>query len=92
MASNFFYIFETKIFYLSTGRRAAHQAGVAHMSGGFNTAQEDNAEMDAYLKQVEARDLIEFGMIPVSILCFCNFDSGLVPVPMKTNVVRLFLI
>ena len=34
-------------------------------SGGLNTAADDNAEMDAFLKQVEARDLIEFGMIPV---------------------------
>lgn len=49
----------------SPGRRAAHQAGVANMSGGFNSAADDNAEMDAYLKLVEARDLIEFGMIPV---------------------------
>jgi ATP-dependent protease Clp ATPase subunit len=36
------------------------------MSGGLSNAAEDNAEMDAFLKQVEARDLIEFGMIPVS--------------------------
>ncbi|CAG7671783.1 unnamed protein product [Allacma fusca] len=48
----------------SAGRRAATQAGVAHMSGGISTAEEDNAEMDAFLKKVEARDLIEFGMIP----------------------------
>lgn len=50
----------------SPGRRAAHQEGVAHMAAGFSSAADDNAEMDAYLKQVEARDLIEFGMIPVS--------------------------
>jgi ATP-dependent Clp protease ATP-binding subunit ClpX len=48
----------------SPGRRAAHQAGVAHMSGGTSSAADDNAEMDAFLRQVEARDLIEFGMIP----------------------------
>jgi ATP-dependent protease Clp ATPase subunit len=35
------------------------------MSGGLGSAAEDFAEMDALLKQVEARDLIEFGMIPV---------------------------
>jgi len=46
----------------SQGRRAASQAGVAHMSGGDAVA--DYAEMDALLRQVEARDLIEFGMIP----------------------------
>jgi len=48
----------------SPGRRAASQAGVAHMSGGVGTAASDCAEMDALLRQVEARDLIEFGMIP----------------------------
>ncbi|CAL8088251.1 unnamed protein product [Orchesella dallaii] len=48
----------------SQGRRAASQAGVAHMSGANSDAAEDYAEMDAYMKQVEARDLIEFGMIP----------------------------
>ena len=50
----------------SPGRRAAHQEGVAHMVGGLSNAAEDNAEMDAFLRQVEARDMIEFGMIPVS--------------------------
>lgn len=35
------------------------------MSGGIGSAAEDYAEMDALLKLVEARDLIEFGMIPV---------------------------
>lgn len=38
------------------------------MSGGVGDAAEDYAEMDAYMKQVEARDLIEFGMIPVRYL------------------------
>lgn len=36
------------------------------MSGAAGDAAEDYAEMDAYMKQVEARDLIEFGMIPVN--------------------------
>lgn len=50
----------------SEGRRAASQAGVAHMTGvGIGSAAADFAEMDALLRQVEARDLIEFGMIPV---------------------------
>ncbi|XP_021955030.1 ATP-dependent Clp protease ATP-binding subunit clpX-like, mitochondrial isoform X2 [Folsomia candida] len=49
----------------SEGRRAASQAGVAHMTGvGIGSAAADFAEMDALLRQVEARDLIEFGMIP----------------------------
>lgn len=39
------------------------------MSGGLSSAEEDNFEMDALLKRVEARDLIEFGMIPVIITC-----------------------
>jgi len=40
------------------------------MSGSSpSTAAEDNAEMDAFIRKVEARDLIEFGMIPVSIPC-----------------------
>jgi ATP-dependent Clp protease ATP-binding subunit ClpX len=34
------------------------------MSGATGDAAEDYAEMDAYMKLVEARDLIEFGMIP----------------------------
>lgn len=49
----------------SPGRRAASLADQAHQSA-VTSAEEDNAEKDAYLKQVEARDLIEFGMIPVS--------------------------
>lgn len=42
----------------SEGRRAA-QASAAPM-------ENDQAERDASLKKVEARDLVEFGMIPVS--------------------------
>ncbi|XP_068081594.1 ATP-dependent Clp protease ATP-binding subunit clpX-like, mitochondrial isoform X2 [Anabrus simplex] len=47
----------------SPGRRAASLADQANQSSS-TTAEEDNAEKDAYLRQVEARDLIEFGMIP----------------------------
>ena len=47
----------------SPGRRAANQADV----NSVNTpVEDDNAEKDHFLQQVEARDLIEFGMIPVS--------------------------
>ena len=49
----------------SPGRRAASLADLAHQSA-TTSAEKDNAEKYAYLKQVEARDLIEFGMIPVS--------------------------
>lgn len=52
----------------SPGRRAASQADVANQSG-ITSAEEDNLEKDAMLAHVEARDLIEFGMIPVSV---CN--------------------
>lgn len=44
----------------SEGRRAA-QASAAPMDN-------DQAERDANLKKVQARDLVEFGMIPVIIL------------------------
>lgn len=47
----------------SPGRRAASQAGLAHASP-HSSASDDNAERDALLRGVEARDLIEFGMIP----------------------------
>lgn len=48
----------------SPGRRAASLADMANQSAA-SSAEEDNKERDAYLRQVEARDLIEFGMIPV---------------------------
>ncbi|ROT67131.1 ATP-dependent Clp protease ATP-binding subunit clpX-like, mitochondrial [Penaeus vannamei] len=44
---------------------AASQADVAHQTASTD-AEEDNQEKDALLSKVEARDLIEFGMIPVS--------------------------
>lgn len=43
----------------SEGRRAA-QASAAPM-------ENDQTERDASLRKVEARDLVEFGMIPVCI-------------------------
>lgn len=43
------------------GRRAATLADVANMSP---CTEKDNKEKDMLLKQVEARDLIDFGMIP----------------------------
>jgi len=45
----------------SAGRRAATQAGMAEVSA---EAAEDDIERDSFLRAVEARDLIEFGMIP----------------------------
>lgn len=47
----------------SEGRRAASMADQANYSA-TSSAEQDNAERDAYLRQVQARDLIEFGMIP----------------------------
>ncbi|CAG0914117.1 unnamed protein product [Notodromas monacha] len=47
----------------SPGRRAASQADVAEMSN-TSSIEDDNAEKDMLLEKVEARDLIEFGMIP----------------------------
>ncbi|XP_060526020.1 ATP-dependent Clp protease ATP-binding subunit clpX-like, mitochondrial isoform X2 [Cylas formicarius] len=46
----------------SKGRRAVAQEATLHQSS--QTAEEENAERDAALKQVQARDLIDFGMIP----------------------------
>ncbi|XP_050459272.1 ATP-dependent Clp protease ATP-binding subunit clpX-like, mitochondrial isoform X2 [Cataglyphis hispanica] len=45
----------------SPGRRAATLADVANMSP---STEKDNKEKDMLLQQVEARDLIDFGMIP----------------------------
>jgi len=45
----------------SAGRRAATQAGLAEVSA---EVAEDEVERDSFLRAVEARDLIEFGMIP----------------------------
>lgn len=47
------------------GRRAALDAAIANQS---SSVAEDNKEKDELLREVEARDLIEFGMIPVSFL------------------------
>ncbi|XP_075230177.1 caseinolytic protease chaperone subunit isoform X3 [Lycorma delicatula] len=47
----------------SAGRRAASLADMANQSAAVS-AEEDNKEKDAFLRQVEARDLIDFGMIP----------------------------
>ncbi|KAJ8029825.1 ATP-dependent Clp protease ATP-binding subunit clpX-like, mitochondrial [Holothuria leucospilota] len=47
----------------SEGRRAATNDDLTHQSEG-SSVKEDNAERDALLRMAEARDLIEFGMIP----------------------------
>ncbi|KAJ8973253.1 hypothetical protein NQ317_019528 [Molorchus minor] len=44
------------------GRRAVAQEATLHQSS--QSAEEENAEKDTALKQVQARDLIDFGMIP----------------------------
>lgn len=49
------------------GRRAAASADLANnysSSASSNNLEQDMQERDSYLKAVEARDLIEFGMIP----------------------------
>lgn len=46
------------------GRRAASEAAQKNITEGVSSAQSENEERDALLKQVEARDLIDFGMIP----------------------------
>ncbi|XP_006020136.1 ATP-dependent Clp protease ATP-binding subunit clpX-like, mitochondrial isoform X1 [Alligator sinensis] len=48
---------------LGKGRRAAAAADLANISGETDT-QQDIEEKDRLLRHVEARDLIEFGMIP----------------------------
>ncbi len=59
----------------SAGRRAASLADMLHQSGS-SSVEEDNAEKDRFLRQVEARDLIEFGMIPVSPMSHERQTSG----------------
>lgn len=49
---------------VSPGRRAASLADMMNQSAS-SSVEEDNEEKDRYLRQVEARDMIEFGMIPV---------------------------
>ncbi|XP_065212966.1 ATP-dependent Clp protease ATP-binding subunit clpX-like, mitochondrial [Planococcus citri] len=48
---------------VSPGRRAASLADMMHQCAS-SSVEEDNEEKDRFLRQVEARDLIEFGMIP----------------------------
>lgn len=52
----------------SQGRRVASLADQANYNS-TNPAEQDNAEKDIYLREVQARDLVEYGMIPV---CFEN--------------------
>ncbi|KHJ44632.1 ATP-dependent Clp protease, ATP-binding subunit ClpX [Trichuris suis] len=47
----------------SPGRRAATETDIGNFSDGLDSAEE-MAEKDALLREVEAHDLIEFGMIP----------------------------
>ena len=47
----------------SKGRRAVTEKAMLNQS--HISAEEENKERDQALKTVQARDLIEFGMIPV---------------------------
>lgn len=47
-----------------SGRRAATAAAAADASP-LTSATDENDERDAWLRKVQARDLIDFGMIPV---------------------------
>nr|KAG5708581.1 hypothetical protein BaRGS_033002 [Batillaria attramentaria] len=58
----------------SQGRRAATEADQRNQADSNNTAS-DNEEKDALLRMVEARDLIEFGLIPE----FCGRLPVVVP-------------
>jgi len=63
----------------SPGRRAAAAEGADSLTADGNTsAHEDDVERDSFLEKVEARDLIEFGMIPEFVGRFpmvVNFHS-----------------
>ncbi|XP_071504950.1 ATP-dependent clpX-like chaperone, mitochondrial [Diadema antillarum] len=59
---------------VSPGRRAATIADQINQSDG-SSAKEDNEEKDALLRMVEARDMIEFGMIPEFVGRFPIFVS-----------------
>jgi len=63
----------------SPGRRAAAAEGADSLTADGNTsAHEDDIERDSFLEKVEARDLIEFGMIPEFVGRFpmvVNFHS-----------------
>ena len=58
----------------SQGRRAASEADQRNQADSSDTAS-DNEEKDALLRLVEARDLIEFGLIPE----FCGRLPVVVP-------------
>ena len=46
------------------GRRAATEADQKNITEGSSSVKSENEERDAFLQQCEARDLIDFGMIP----------------------------
>ena len=48
---------------ISSGRRAVTNDALTHLPEG-QSAREENEEKDALLQQVEAQDLIKFGLIP----------------------------
>lgn len=57
-----FFGFGAQVLNSSEGRRAATQQA-SHQND--LSAEQENQEKDQALKQVQARDLIDFGMIPV---------------------------
>lgn len=59
----------------SPGRRAASQQALAEQNAAAS-AEEENRERDAFLRLVQARDLIDFGMIPVSDFFFLIFNMN----------------
>lgn len=68
----------------SPGRRAAAAEGADSLTADGNTsAHEDDVERDSFLEKVEARDLIEFGMIPEfvgrfpMVVNFHSLDEGM---------------
>ncbi|XP_037292377.1 ATP-dependent Clp protease ATP-binding subunit clpX-like, mitochondrial isoform X3 [Manduca sexta] len=56
----------------ATGERAGRRAALQHAAqdaSPLDSARAENDERDAWLRKVQARDLIDFGMIPVTVHC-----------------------
>ncbi|KAK7116608.1 hypothetical protein V1264_002263 [Littorina saxatilis] len=71
----------------SLGRRAASEADQRNQADSSDTAS-DNEEKDNLLKMVEARDLIEFGMIPE----FCGRLPVVVPFHSLTELMLVTIL
>lgn len=77
---DFFFIFSFKFLiffqYLGFGMPATSSEGRRAAQASAAPMDNDQAERDANLKKVQARDLVEFGMIPVrfeELICHQNF-------------------